>query len=90
MTESMAEILRRRHLRWLGHVARMEDSRMPKQLLLGELERPQPRAPREDGGTWWRQMSKLLGSEWLSMMWDRTGKSRRSADSAMPMKSTRI
>ena len=35
-------------------------------------------------------MSKLLGSEWLSMMWDRTGKSRRSADSAMPMKSTRI
>ena len=43
MTESMAEILRRHHLRWLGHVARVENSRIPKQLLLGELERPQPR-----------------------------------------------
>ena len=43
MTESMAEILRRHHLRWLGHVARMEGSRMPKQLLFGELEIPQPR-----------------------------------------------
>ena len=47
-------------------------------------------APREDGGTWWRQMSKLLGSEWLGMEWHRTGKSgRRSADSAVPMTSTR-
>ena len=43
MTENVAEILRRHRLRWLGHVARMEDSRMPKQLLFGELERPQPR-----------------------------------------------
>ena len=39
MTESMAEILRRHRLRWLGHVARMEDSKMPKQLLFGELVR---------------------------------------------------
>ena len=43
MTESMAEILRRHRLRLLGHIARMEDSRMPKQLLFGELERPRPR-----------------------------------------------
>ena len=42
MTESMAEILRRYRLRWLGHVARMEDYRMPKQLLFGELTRPRP------------------------------------------------
>ena len=92
MTESMAEILRRHRLRWLGHVARMEDSRMPKQLLFGELERPRPdMAPREDGGTWWWQMSKLLGSEWLGMEWHRTGKSgRRSADSAVPMTPTRM
>ena len=39
MTESMAEILRRHRLRWL---ARMEDSRMPKQLLFGELVRTRP------------------------------------------------
>ena len=39
----MAAILRRHRLRWLGHVARMEDSRMPKQLLFGELVRTRPR-----------------------------------------------
>ena len=81
MTESMAEILRRHRLRWLGHVARMEDSRMPKQLLFGELERPRPRhgtKRRWRGGTWWRQMSRLLGWEWLGMKWHRTGNSGRS------------
>lgn len=41
MTESMTEILRRH--RWLGHVAKIEDSRMPKHPLLGELERSQLR-----------------------------------------------
>ena len=39
MTESMTDILRRHRLRWLGHVTRMDDSQMAKQLLLGELER---------------------------------------------------
>ena len=41
----MTKIFRKYRLRWLGHVRsyRVEDSRMPKQLQLGELERPQPR-----------------------------------------------
>ena len=43
MTETMAEVLGRHHFRWLRHVARMEDSRMPKQLLFGGLVRPRPR-----------------------------------------------
>ena len=30
MTESTTEILRRHWLRWIGYVARMDDSRMPK------------------------------------------------------------
>ena len=42
MTEDMKEVLRRHRLKWLGHMARMEDNRMPKQLLFGELVRPCP------------------------------------------------
>lgn len=37
ITESMTDILRGHWLRWLRHVARMEDNRMPKQRLFGEL-----------------------------------------------------
>ena len=35
---SMFTLLRKRRLRWLGHVHRMEDRRIPKDLLYGELE----------------------------------------------------
>ena len=42
MADSMADILRRHRLKWLGHVARMDDYRLPKQLLFGELVRPCP------------------------------------------------
>ena len=34
---SLYPILRRRRLRWLGHVKRMDDTRIPKQILYGEL-----------------------------------------------------
>jgi len=34
---SMYTILRQRRLRWLGHTCRMEDGRIPKDLLYGEL-----------------------------------------------------
>ena len=32
-------ILRRHHLRWIGHMAKMDVSRMPKTVLFGELEK---------------------------------------------------
>ena len=34
---TMPTILKRRRLRWLGHVSRMEDGRIPKDILYGEL-----------------------------------------------------
>ena len=34
---SMYTVLRQRRLRWLGHVRRMEDGRIPKGILCGEL-----------------------------------------------------
>ena len=37
MTENMADIIRKHRCRWLGHLARMDNSRLPKQLLFGEL-----------------------------------------------------
>ena len=34
---SLFPVFRRRRMRWLGHVRRMEDTRLPKQVLYGEL-----------------------------------------------------
>ena len=34
---SLMAVLRSRRMRWLGHVNRMDDSRIPKQVLYGEL-----------------------------------------------------
>ena len=35
--DSIQSLLKQRRLRWLGHVRRMEDGRIPKDLLYGEL-----------------------------------------------------
>ena len=42
MEEQMSEILMKHRLRWLGHLARMDPCRLPKQLLFGELVRRRP------------------------------------------------
>ena len=42
MQESMSGILMKYRLNWLGHLARMEHSRLPKQLLFGELLKKRP------------------------------------------------
>ena len=34
----IADLLKYRRLRWLGHIARMKEDRLPKQLLFGTIE----------------------------------------------------
>ena len=41
--EMVAEKVRKRRLEWLGHVARMQDHRLPKSALFGWLPQPRPR-----------------------------------------------
>ena len=36
---SMYTLLKQRRMRWLGHVVRMDDGRIPKDLMYGELAR---------------------------------------------------
>ena len=43
MPEDMTDLLRHHRLRWLGHVARMDDCRAPKRILFGELLSTRPR-----------------------------------------------
>ena len=41
-TESVSTVVLRRRLQWLGHVARMDESRLPKQFLFGWLGKAWP------------------------------------------------
>ena len=72
--ETMAEILMKHRLRWLGHLARMESYRMPKQLLFGEMQKKRP-----SHGTKrrWRDVAAAdiksvdAGAEWYDLAQDR-------------------
>ena len=39
----ISDMLRRHLLRWVGHIARLDDGRLPKQVLFGELPATRPR-----------------------------------------------
>ena len=42
MEELISDVLTNHRLRWLGHVTRMDDKRLPKQMLFGELASKRP------------------------------------------------
>ena len=76
MEETIMHLLMKQRLWWLGHLARMEPSRMPKQLLFGELRKKRP-----SHGTKrrWRDVAtadiKAVGVKTMGgMTWYRTGK----------------
>ena len=74
MEKKMAETLMKHRLHWLGHLARMESHRMPKQLLFGELQKKRP-----SHGTKrrWRDVAAAdiksvnAGAEWYDLAQDR-------------------
>ena len=42
MVWSIPDIIMDGRLQWLGHLGRMEDERLPKQMLFGELKKKRP------------------------------------------------
>ena len=64
MSESMSAILSRHRLRWLGHVARMHDSCLPKQILFSELL---PKRPCH--GVWCKRQNGEIWYHWISSVW---------------------
>ena len=74
MNEKMAEIIGKYRCRWLGHLARMGNDRIPKQLLFGELTKIRPRhGPKRR----WRDLAvmdvRIFGIEgdWFTVAQDR-------------------
>ena len=62
MTEVLEDVVTVRRLKWLGHVARMEDERTPKRLLFGGLPQHRPAQDEVDRQSELRLM-KLAGSK---------------------------
>ena len=56
-------------LRWLGHVAQMDDSRLHKKVLFGELL---PKRPCHDGELWYHWISSV----WKFLVYVVTGSSQ--------------
>ncbi len=77
MPLTIGDVLKQHRLRWLGHVARMEDQRLPKQLLFGEGTATRPRhGPKRR----WRDLAtadiraqEIPESEWYALAQDREG-----------------
>nr|XP_024215305.1 uncharacterized protein LOC112210373 [Halyomorpha halys] len=54
---SIVALIKRARLRWLGHVERMPDERIPKKMVNGKED-----VPGSDGWTMWRRILSLLSS----------------------------
>ena len=76
MSLTMVDLLRQHPMRWLGHVARMDTGRIPKQTVFGELPGARPRhGPKKR----WRDVivgdlvsRHILLGEWYMLAQDRS------------------
>ena len=70
----VSDMLRKRRLQWLGHVSRMDEDRLPKQLLFGWL--PQVRPAHGPRLRWKDRVADDLGklgvTEWYQLAQERT------------------
>ena len=86
MVWSIPDIIMDRRLQWLGHLGRMEDERLPKQVLFGELKKKRPCHGVKK--RWRDQVSKdlqaiKLKGDWYQLSQDRKGwlaKCRKGVD----------
>ncbi len=75
MEETTEELIAAKRLQWLGHVARMEEERLPKRLLFGWM--PQPRPAHGTKMRWRDKVRKYLKKvhieedEWYSIAQER-------------------
>ncbi|KAI8513188.1 Peripheral-type benzodiazepine receptor-associated protein [Branchiostoma belcheri] len=77
-------ILRRNRLRWLGHVARMDDNRLPKKILYGELS--QGSRPRGRPKLRFKDLCKATLQDFSIESWEKAASDRKPAgpESAVP------
>jgi len=63
--EELNLIIKERRLRWLGHVLRMEDNRIPKQAMYWQADtKRKPGRPRQNWIDTIRQDLKSIGMTW--------------------------
>ena len=75
--ESIATLVRYRRLRWLGHMARMDDSRLPKKLLFGGIEQNSVSVGRPPK-SWQDYVREDLAMLKMSYDWFRVAQKRNS------------
>ena len=74
MQQSIPELIMEQRLRWLGHVGRMDEERLPKRALFGELRK---RRPCHGTKKRWRDAAKSdveaigVGDRWYELCQDR-------------------
>ena len=74
--ESVETLLRFRRLRWLGHMARMTDVQIPKQLLFGNMNSSAQRGPGRPHKTWHDCVCEDLASLGMQYNWNKIAQGR--------------
>ena len=92
--QSMFTILRKRRLRWLGHVERMDENRIPKQMLYAELtkgtrKRGRPRLRYKDVCRSTLKDFNIPESSWREDVKDREGWKSEVESNAMHFENSR-